>query len=375
MIRLTCFLSSTLAVFSFFISSSVTQEVFAKPTDPDTVYCPGPYLCFRSDSWAYYATISQLYEEFGLQYHVGEFGHIAVGDTLKEIFVNNDKPDVWRTIYDGYSYSDTVRTMNFPINAGDTIQFWHDFDVVYPVGTAPFMDISYSDTLEFVIELVSANDGSVLSHLKTTRIYPVGSYESLLEQIVSRMYNENDGLIGLEGSGQPDSAKQFLLRKIVPASIVSQDAYIRVTPVFLGDYQERGLWRVDRAMGRRSESLTRVVDFIFGIYDSLVQEGDTLAKVHVTNRLRHIPLNGLHVWPNPSSGHIAIQYPSAHDDGESLVLVINASTGAVVSRYANSSNQSRLSMTMDLSGVPKGQYFVVLVRSGSTVSHQLITLI
>jgi hypothetical protein len=92
----------------------------------DTIYCPGPYVCFTADDWAYYADVWQLYDDYALCYHFGELGHIAVGDTLREVFFNEHTEGDWRTLYDGISYVDTIRSMVFTISSGDTIQFWHD---------------------------------------------------------------------------------------------------------------------------------------------------------------------------------------------------------------------------------------------------------
>jgi hypothetical protein len=355
--------------------ASNTSSMQDGTNEPDSVYCPGPYICFQSDTWAYYVTIAQLYDEFSIQYHVGEFGHIAAGDTLKELFTYNDRPDIWNIIYDVHTYVDTVRSMDFFVNPGDTIQFWHDLEIVYPVGTEPFSDIAFADTMEYIVDLVASGDGALLAHLKTTRVYPADSYVSLLSQIVDGMHNAEDGFIGTSGSGQPDSLKQLLLRRTVPASVSPQNAYIRVTPVFHGNYQERGLWRVDRAMQRRSESSKGLIQFFQGICDSLLLSGDTLSKVSFQAYARAIPLRQLHVWPDPSTGLVTVRRPSDHVTGETVILAVNAVTGEIVIRKDVPSTYSTTDITLDLRESAKGRYFIVLIGEDGFILHRLITIL
>ena len=336
----------------------------------DTIYCPGPYICFTSDEWAYYNSVWQLYDDYSFCYHFGELGHIPVNDTLRELFFDNYEEGEWYTPYDGYTYSDTIRSMVFNANAGDTIQFWHDCELIFKAGVDAYEEIEFSDTLEFVIDLVSSSTDNTILTLQTTRLYPADSIGTLMVDVIGRWY-DTYGFVGPDGSGQPDSTKELLLRRVVPDDVDNESVYIRLTPVFYGDYNDRGLWCVHRGMDRRSMAMESIGEAFKAVYDSIAQS-DTLSRslsINLVNNM--LSVGGLIVWPNPARDELQVSLKG--NKSATSLIIIGATDGVLYMNYELKGTEGGV-CNVDVSSLNPGQYFLALMNRDKFLSYKLVVI-
>jgi hypothetical protein len=239
-------------------------------------------------------------------------------------------------------------------------------------GVEAYANIQYEDTLEYDIELVSANSGDIIMSMQTTRLYPADSLGNMLVDLIESWY-EPFGFVGPTGSGQPDTTKELLLRRIVPAGLSNEDVYIRLTPVFYGDYYERGLWRCDAVMGRRSNDMWSISQTFHALYDSIAA-GDTLPRLAAnlaTMKMRGM-VEEISIWPNPASGSVQI---SLRDQSSPMkIVIVGAASGTVyIARPVLTSENESLSI--DISSLAPGKYFVIATNSDrELVSYRLLII-
>jgi hypothetical protein len=340
----------------------------------DSASCP-PYICFTSEEWAYYTTVWQIYDEYALCYHFGEIGHIGVGDTLRELFFHDFREGEWITPYDSLAYTDTIRSMVFRGNSGDTIQFWHDLDIQYKDGVIPFEDVQFADTLEYVIDLVSAMTGDIISNLQSTRLYPEETVGDLMLQMADSWY-EADGFMGEAGSGQPDTTRALLIRRIIPDGVEDEDVFVRLTPVFKGPLNERGLWRLGRGMARRSMEMEAYTAFFRAVYDSLLAVGDTLPRVpsRMLDENSMKRQANIEIWPNPANDRVYVSYTAGDYTGPVSITLSGAGNGVVYYRHHFEPGTGKRMIEIDVSSLSAGPYFVVLTGDNLFLRHQMISI-
>lgn len=344
-----------------------------KQVGGDTIVCPGPYVCFTSPEWAYYSSVWQLYDDYAISYNFGEIGHIAVADTLKELFLFNYVEDEWATPYDGVNYTDTIRSVNFVVNTGDTIQFWHDFDLTYRNDVTPFTFINYIDTLEYIVDLVESGSETVIMNLKTTKLFPADSLGIMMVNLYNGWFNDF-GMVGPDGSGQPDTTKELLLRRIVPSNVYNKTVYVRLTPIFHGAFDDRGLWNRSNALGRRSVEYSTYCAGFASIYDSLVV-GDTLGR-RPSSLIFPKTSNPLAIdaWPNPAVDNVQISFSANNREPASHLLFVGADDGVVYLKQKVQYVSDRNDCIVDVSNLASGQYFIVAVNGAEYLSYKLIQI-